>query len=100
MKIVDYEEFIREDSMLADKAKDLAQDENTRDAFFAGAKWCRENLAGYVMELTTCKDCIFSHKIHRELFCGRLRNSTTPETELRVEAKDFCSWSIQRKAGT
>ena len=100
MKIVDYEEFIREDSKLADKAKDLAQDIKSRDAFFAGAKWCRENLAGYVMELTTCKDCIFSHRIHRDLFCGRLRTSSTPEAELRVDPKNYCSLAIQRKAGT
>lgn len=95
MKIVPYDEFVTDDVVRAVQAARTADEKRSAD-FFEGAQWCRDNMSGYVRELTTCGECIFSHKLHRDLFCRQLRRSSVPETEIRVEATDFCSFGIRR----
>ena len=95
MKVVPYEEFVREDTERAVEAQKKA--DGNGQAFFDGAKWCRDNLGQYVMELTTCRDCVFSHRLHGSLFCRQLRRSYNPETEVLVREDDFCSFAMRKE---
>ena len=96
MKVVPYDEFMKADSDRALEAQ-LKADGRSKE-FFDGADWCRENVGDYAVELVTCKDCIYSHKLHRALFCRQFRRAYNPETEIMVDDTGFCAFAIKKGA--
>ena len=95
MKIIPYDEFLKGDSDRALEAE-MKADGRSRE-FFEGADWCRANVGSYAVELVTCKDCVYSHKLHRNLFCRQFRRASVPETEVMVEETAFCSFAIPKE---
>ena len=70
MKIVPYDECVTDDVVRAVQAARTADEKRSAD-FFEGAQWCRDNMSGYVRELTTCGDCIYTGICFAGSFGGR-----------------------------